>query len=165
MPSGTSPSPENRAEQQGSSEVAHLVVTQPDKFQGLLDTISLMDKVSERMGEDKSGDMGGGGSGQSGQGDDDEDVQSTRARAIANIPNTPEIREQLSLYIQSEIKTLRKQVRKQAFRASKPGSAHQLNELYSRIRRLNSLLSELMEVSVDVLKRIFIRVFIDKQSI
>ena len=72
---------------------------------------------------------------------------------------------ELGRYIRKEIKTLRKEVRRQAFRASKPGAAHQLNQLYSKIRRLNTLLSELMEASVDVLKRVFIRVFIDKQSI
>lgn len=165
MPTGASPSPEKGNQHKESAEAKHLVVTQPEKFQGLLDTISLMDKVSERIGEDNSGDMGGtGGGSQGGRGDDD-DAKSVRAEAIANMPDTPEIRQQLSAYIQKEIKSLRKQVRKQAFRASKPGSAHKLNELYAKIRRLNNLLSELMEASVDVIKRIFIRVFIDKQSI
>lgn len=148
-----------------SSESKNLVVTQPDKFEGLLDTIALMDKVSERMGEDKSGDMGGGGGAATGSGKGDDDAVSVRAQAIANLPDTPEMRKELSKYIQKEVKTLRKQIRRKAFRAAKPGSAHQLNELYSKIRRLNSLLSELMEASIDVLKRIFIRVFIDKQSI
>ena len=163
MPNGASPSPEKGTQHKESTEAKHLVVTQPEKFQGLLDTITLMDKVSERIGEDNSGDITGGGN-QGGQGDDD-NSQSVRAQAIANLPDTPEMRQQLSAYIQKEIKSLRKQVRKQAFRASKPGSAHKLNELYTKIRRLNNLLSELMEASVDVLKRIFIRVFIDKQSI
>lgn len=161
----TGASPEKQAQVE-SSEIKNLVVTQPDKFQGLLDTISLMDKVSERIGEDASSDMSGAGAGAGGtQGDGDDSAQSARAQAIANLPDSPQMRKELSHYIQKEIKSLRKQVRKKAFRASKKGSAHQLNELYSKIRRLNSLLSELMEVSVDVLKRIFIRVFIDKQSI
>lgn len=157
--------PEKQATHIESGENKNLVVTQPEKFEGLLETISLMDKVSERIGEDTSGDLGGGG-GTSGsaQGDDDDGL-SLRARAIANMPDTPEMRRELGNYIQTEIKVLRKEVRKRAFRASKPGSAHQLNELYSKIRRLNSLLSELMEASVDVLKRLFIKVFIDKQSI
>ncbi|MCA9370942.1 MAG: hypothetical protein KC680_03205 [Candidatus Peregrinibacteria bacterium] len=164
MPSGSSP--DKQAETNDSPETAHLVVTQPEKFQGLLDTISLMDKVSERMGEDRSGDMGSSGSGavgSSSQGDDN--TQSARAQAIANLPELAVMRSDLSSYIQKEIKVLRKQVRRKAYRASKPGSAHQLNELYGKIRRLNSLLSELMEASVDVLKRIFIRVFIDRQSL
>lgn len=157
---------EKQASHQESAEHRNLVVAQPDKFEGLLETISLMDKVSERMGEDRSGDLGAGGAGTggtaTGQGDDG---QSARAQAIANLPDSPQMRKELGEYIQKEIKKLRKDVRKQAFRASKPGSAHKLNEMYSKIRRLNSLFAELMEASVDVLKRIFIKVFIDKQSI
>jgi hypothetical protein len=160
MPSGVNP--EKQALQTAASESTNLVVTQPEKFEGLLETISLMDKVSETMGEDKSGDMGDGGT-SGGQGDDG--TVSTRAQAIAALPDTPQMRKELGNYIQKEIKVLRKQVRRKAFRASKPGGAHQLNELYSKIRRLNSLLSELLDTSVDVLKRLFIRVFIDKQSI
>lgn len=163
MPSGAA-NPEKQALSAESTEKINLVVAQPEKFEGLLETISLMDKVSERMGEDKSGDMGGGGGGQSsGKGDDD--GTSTRAQAIANLPDAPEMRKELGIYIQKEIKGMRKQIRHKAFRASKPGSAHQLNELYSKIRRLNSLLAELLDTSVDVIKRLFIRVFIDKQSI
>lgn len=146
-----------------SAEAKHLVVTQPDKFQGLLETISLMDKVSERLGEDNSSDMGGAGSSGSGQGDDGS--TSTRAAAIENIPDAPEMRKSLGAYIQKEIKILRKQARKKSFHASKPGSAHQINDLYSKIRRLNTLFAELMETSVDALKRLFIKVFIDKQSL
>lgn len=164
MPSGVNP--EKQALQTEKKEGGtNLVVAQPEKFEGLLETISLMDKISERMGEDKSGDLGGGGGTTGGTKGDDDDTVSARAQAIANLPDTPEMRKELSNYIQKEIKVLRKEVRRKAFRASKPGSAHKLNELYSKIRRLNSLLAELMETSVDVLKRIFIRVFIDKQSI
>ena len=158
-------SPEKQASHQESTEGRNLVVAQPEKFEGLLETISLMDKVSERIGEDRSGDMGGGGTGTSAGTAQGDDSQSTRAQAIANLPQVPEMRKELGQYIQKEIKELRKEIRKKAFRASRPGSAHQLNELYGKIRRLNSLFAELMEASVDVLKRIFIKVFIDKQSI
>lgn len=149
---------------QESAEAKHLVVTQPDKFQGLLETISLMDKVSERLGEDNSGDIGGAGGTSGGQGKDD-GTTSTRAAAIENIPDTPEMRKHLGTYIQKEIKVLRKLARKKSFHASKPGSAHQINDLYSKIRRLNTLFTELMETSVDALRRLFIKVFIDKQSL
>ena len=160
----TGTSPETGPEKQQSPEAKHLVVAQPAKIHGLLETISLMDKVSERIGEDNSGDIRSTGS-SSDTKQSSSSTTSARAQAIANLPDTPQLRQELTTYIRHEIKDLRKQVRKQAFRASKPGSAYQLNELYSKIRRLNSLLGELMEVSVDALKRIFIRVFIDKQSI
>ena len=126
-----------------------------------------MDKVSETMGEDRSGDWSGSGSGTGGsqQGDDDDGTTSARAKAIANLPEPDMMKKEIGKYIQKEIKSLRKQVRRRAFRASKPGSAHQMNEMYAKIRRLNNLFAELMESSVDVLKRIFIRIFVDKQSI
>jgi len=155
---------ENGPRSQESAETKHLVVTQPDKFQGLLETISLMDKVSERLSEDNSGDMGGSGNAGNGQTKDD-DSTSVRATAIKNIPNPQEMRKDLGVYIQKEIKTLRKIARKKSFHASKPGSAHQINDIYSKIRRLNTLLAELMETSVDAIKRLFIKVFIDKQSL
>lgn len=148
-----------------SSESQNLVVAQPDKFQGLLETISLMDKVSERLGEDRSGDLGGGGGGQASGQQGDQGQQSARAKAIAMLPDEPEMRRQLENYIHKEVKKLRKEIRKKTFRISKKGSAHQLNELYAKMRRLNALLAELMEASLEVLKRFCIRVFIDKQSI
>ncbi len=162
QPSGTSP--EKRTEHIGATEQKNLVVAQPDKFLGLLETISLMDKVSERLGEDRSGDRGSSGTTAGGQ-SQTQSQTSSRAEAIANLPDSPAMRKELSKYIQKEIKTLRRAVRRKAFRASRPGSANQMNDLYAKIRRLNSLLSELLEASVDVLKRIFIRVFVDKQSI
>ena len=54
---------------------------------------------------------------------------------------------------------------KKISRFGKPGAAHKLNDLYARIRRLNGLLSDLMQASYEVLKRIYIRVVIDKQSV
>jgi len=75
------------------------------------------------------------------------------------------IRKELAKHIENEVKTLRKQVRHATRRISKPGNAHKLNELYSRIRRLNTLLANMFEASYDVVKRLFVRVFIDKQPI
>ena len=149
-----------------SKEKTHHLVTQPEKMkglEGLLETISLMDKVSETMGEDHSGDMGGNGT--QGSAKKNDDSVSARAAALANLPDAPEMQRHLKGYIQQEIKTLRKEVRKKTFKAYKPGSAYQINELYKKIRRLNSLLAELMNTSMDALKRLFIKVFIDKQAL
>ena len=164
MTTGTSPE-KNR----GASESVNrpqLVVAQPDRYQSLLDTIALIDKVTETMGEDRSGDMGGSGSGgamttsQNGTA-----AVSARAQALANLPETPEMRKQLKSYIHNEVRKLRQEARHSILRAAKPGAAHRINALYAKIRKLNSLLSELMEASYEVLKRVFVRVFIDKQSV
>lgn len=157
--------PETGKQHLESMEKAPLVVTQPDKYEGLLETISLLDRVTETMGEDRSGDWSGSGSGQSGGTQGDDDAVSQRAQAIANMPDLPAMREKLSGHIKKEVKELRKQMRQVGGKAGKPGNAHKLNQLYAKARRLNSLLSELMDASVDVLKRLYIRIFIDKQSV
>lgn len=146
-----------------SADAHGLVVTQPEKFDNLLETISLLDRVSETMGDAKSGDWSGsGGTGETQQRDDG---QSARAQAIKNIPDTPQMRKELATYIQKEVKILRKEVRRTARQAYKPGSAYKINKLYAKIRRMNSLMHELMSASLEVLKRLYVRVFIDKQSI
>jgi len=142
-----------------------LIVEQPHKLEGLLETISLLDSISERVGEDKSGDMGDGGGSTGKRDDGSAGGQSARDLAIANLADEKVLRKQLAQHIEREVKTLSKQVHRAAKRISKPGNAHKLNELYARIRRLNSLLSSLVEASYDVVKRLFIRVFIDKQPI
>ena len=152
-----------RGPKMNSPEMKNLVVTQPDKFEGLLDTIALLDKVSESMGGAHSGDWSGA-SGQTG-GATGVTGQSARATAIANLPEPKVLREKIEHHIEKEIKTLRKEVRRAAWRAAKPGSAYKLNELYGKIRRLNSLLAELAEASIETLKRLFIRIFIDRQSV
>ncbi|MBM3231612.1 hypothetical protein FJZ28_04805 [Candidatus Peregrinibacteria bacterium] len=142
-----------------------LVVAQPDRYQNLLDTIALIDKVTETIGEDRSGDMGGAGGAMTRSGSGDASALSARAQALANLPAVPAMRAQLKTYIESEVKQLRREVRRSVHRASRPGSAYSMNQLYAKIRRLNALLAELMEASYEVLKRVFVRVFIDKQSV
>ncbi|MCF7844811.1 MAG: hypothetical protein K9M03_03215 [Kiritimatiellales bacterium] len=163
---GTIPSPEKGILNSESKEhQSALVVEQPHKLEGLLDTIMLLDKISDRVGEDRSGDLGGAGAVATGTGATTQTGQSARDQAIAAIPAETMIRKQLAKHIEKEVKTLRKEVRNATRRVSKPGSAHHLNDLYARIRRLNSLLATILEASYDVVKRLFVRVFIDKQPI
>lgn len=157
-------SPESGNKMEASVEKSPtLIVSQPKKLEGLLETLVLIDKVSETLGEDRSGDMGGGGGGA--QGDDDQIQISLRKKAIENLPDSPIMQKQLKAHIEKEVVKLQKEVKKAARRASKPGSAYQMNNLYSRIRRLNTLLSELLEASQDVLKRLYVKIFVDKQTV
>ncbi len=89
---------------------------------------------------------------------------SARQQAIANLPPPQVMQKQLEKHIAAEVKKLRKEAWKIA-RMSRPGAAHRLNIIYARIRNLNSLLSELLQASYEVIQRFFIRVFIDKQQI
>ena len=158
-------SPEAGKKTETSAEVAPaLIVSQPKKLEGLLETLVLLDKVSESVGEDRSGDMGGaGGSKKSGKGD--QSSISLREQAIANLPDSPVMQRRLKVHIEKEVKKLQKEVKRAARRAAKPGSAHKMNTLYSRIRRLNSLLADLFETSHEVLKRLYIKIFVDKQTV
>jgi hypothetical protein len=142
------------------SERQVIAVTQPHKLEGLLDTIELLNTVSERIGESKSGDLGSGSGMQKGT----QTQQSWREQAIASLPDMPVMQQQLENHIQSEVKTLRKEIRSTAKNVAKPGTAHKLNTLYARIRRLNGMLQQLLSASVEIIKRLYIRVFIDKQT-
>jgi hypothetical protein len=117
-------------------------------------------RVSERTGEDRSGDMGSAG----GVATTQQAQTSWRDQAIANIPAPTVMRQDLQKHLLGEVKKLEKLAKRSA-RIGTKGGAHNLNEIYSRIRKLKGLLAELWEASVDVLKRLFIKVFIDKQPI
>ncbi len=140
-----------------------ITVSQPKKLESILETINLMNTISERIGESKSGDLGGTGIAGKKQGA--QSGQSQRDQAIADLPSAPVMQKQLQKHIRTEVKNLQKEIRIAARKVSKPGSANKLNELYARIRRLNGILHELFSTSVDVIKRLYIRVFVDKQTV
>ncbi len=159
------PSPEKGLTTVRSIESSKLTVRQPAKLAeltSLLETFdNLSQRVSETTGEDRSGDMGGAGGGATAGG---QTGQSARDLAIARMPAEAGMRTQLESHIRKEMHQLENQAK--AFVGSTtPGSAHKLNELYARIRRLNALLNQIVEASLDLLRRLYIRVFIDSQPI
>ncbi|MDD5751062.1 MAG: hypothetical protein PHS73_00905 [Candidatus Peribacteraceae bacterium] len=143
-----------------------LTVTQTDNIASLLDTLTLIDQMSERIGEDRSGDLGGGGQAGTGaqQGGTQQKIPSPREQALASLPVQKVMQEKLSGKIVEEVRALRRQIR-HIPATGKPGAAFRLNKLYTRIRRLNGLLHELAEASYEVLRRLFIRVFVDEQPV
>ena len=152
--------PNMHTEKMPTVERQVLTVTQPDKIASLLDTLNIIDQMSERISEDRSGDMGGGGSAGAQQKGQKAKQVSPRDQAIANLPPQNVMQEKLSAKIIVEVRQLRRQIRSIPA-TGKPGAAFRLNRLYARIRRLNGLLSELFEASYEVLRRLFIRVFVD----
>lgn len=150
-----------------SIETARLIVRQPGKLQeltNLLETFeNLNARVSERTGEDRSGDLGGAGTGAAGGQQGTQGV-SARDLAIQNIPAVDIMQKKLAQHIHQEAQKLETLARTVS-RSPAPGSAHKLNELYAKIRRLHALIYDILEASIEVLKRLFIRVFIDQQPI
>jgi hypothetical protein len=147
------------------AESKALRVVQPRQLEELgqiLETIDALNmRVSEKQGEDRSGDMGGAGMARSsGAGTTG---TSARDELIAAMPSMPIVRKKLEKHIQQEIRELKKKA--EAGSLKRAGGAHALNELYSRIRRLQSLLRDLWDATSDVLKRLYVRVFVDKQTI
>ena len=149
-----------------SVETSKLIVSQPPKMKELgriLDTLETYTaKISERSGEDASSDLGGASTGSGGQ--QGSKQISPRDYAIQNLPAMEVMQQKLAAHIRKEARKLEGLARS-AEHQSGPGSAHQLNAIYAKIRRLNMLIYELLETSVEVLKRLFIRVFIDQQTI
>lgn len=162
----TSSSPETgKALSRGAEASPALIVTQPPKVEMLLEALSAIDKISERIGEDRSADMGGGGSTAAGKGDDASAAASIRNQKIANLPAQEVMRTQLRKEIEKEVSELHREVKKAKKRLSRPGAAYKLNALYARIRRLNALIAELFDAAYDAVKRLFIKVVIDRQKV
>lgn len=163
-------SPEKNIGQMKGPESAPGVVSQPVKIESHLGNQlgSFLEDIN-RISESSPGGPGEQWSGSDGsqmtsgtQGTTP--VVSARDQAIANLPVPAMMQKELEKHIRDEVKKLRKQAQSIA-RMNKPGAAYHLNVLYTRIRHLNALLTEIIGASYDVLKRLFIRVFIDRQPI
>ncbi len=161
-------SPEKNTLAPRGVEMAPGRVVQPVKLDlsaqlgGILEEVN---RISEAASENPSEQLGANGTGGSmQQGGSQAGALSARQQAIANLPAPKVMQKQLEKHIRSEVKKLRKQAKTIA-RISHPGAAYHLNQIYASIRRLNALLAEMLEASYDVLKRLFVRVFIDRQPI
>ncbi len=152
-----------------SAEVAPeaLVVFQPQKLGEVVDLINLMGSISERMGEDRSSDVGGSGgsaaaaTGQSGQGSA---AATAREVALANLPVPSVMQKKLVIHVKKQIRNAEREARILA-KSNKRGSAHALSEAYKKIRRLSHLVQEVLAASADVIRRFFIAIFIDNQPV
>lgn len=139
------------------------IVLQPNKATDLAMLVAEINKLpSETTSEDRSGDASAGTVATSTGGTTQ--TASARQQAIAHLPAPTTMQKQLEKHIRTEVKQLRKSARR-IVRSRKPGSAYALAQLYAKIRHLNHLLAALAEASYDVLKRLFIKVFIDRQTI
>ncbi len=150
-----------------SVETNKLIVRQPAKLAELSKLLETFDNLNARVGERTGGPAqdwsSGGGGGQAGAGQGDDGV-SPRDKAIAAIPSPMIVKERLEKHIEKEIQKLEREAQAAAT-SHKPGAAFKLNEIYAKIRKMNSLLAHILEAAEDLLKRLFIRVFIDKQPI
>lgn len=157
-------SPEKGLQAPSGSPDGGKLVLQPSKAEGLAMLVAEINELpSESTGEDRSGDWSGA-TGSATTAGGTQQGMSARDQAIANLPVPAKMQKDLEAHIRAEVKQLRTQT-KLIIRSRKPGSAYALAQLYAKIRHLNALLADLLEASYDVLKRLFVKVFIDRQPI
>lgn len=156
------PSPERIQAPAPSPEPHNLIVAQPEKLGNLLDAIENLtgprETPTEKQGENGSGTLSPAATGATAQ-----TALSQRDHAIASLPPQEKMQKVLRTHIHTEIRRLRREASR--LTASRPGTAHRINQIYANIRKLNKLLQELFHASYETLKHFFIRVFIDRQPI
>lgn len=161
--------PEQRSIAAPKTEAAPSVVSQPVKIDQKMDQMNALlaeinDTITESTQSRPGEQWNGGKAGAGATAQDDARTPSPRDIAIANLPPPAAMQKQLEKHIRDEVKKLRKEAKRVA-RISQPGGAERLNNLYARMRQLNALLAHILHASVDAVKRLFIRVFIDKQTL
>ncbi len=159
----------NTSNEQQSSTIMEVdnspaFVFQPQKLTEIVSMIDLMGSISERVREDASGDMGGSSGGAAATQGAGSKSASARDIALANLPMPQVMQGKLIGHIRGEIKTLDRQIGSIA-RSNAKGSAYMLSELYKKIRRLSSLIDEILQASADMVRRFYVAVFVDKQPI
>jgi len=148
-----------------SSETVKLTVKQPEKIRSLLAVLADLERISEVVMEDSSRDLGAGTSAGASSGQAAGSASaSQRGRAIQSLPTVPVMRNRLTKSLQREGRQLERRARRLA-RSTKKGSAYALNELYARIRKIQALIAELVDAAAEVVRRLYIRLFIDHQQL
>ncbi len=145
------------------TETAPSIVFQPQKLKEIVEVVDLMGTVAARVREDNSGDIPGatGGGGQStGQ----KAGTSARDEAIAKAPPIAVMQKKLVEHLEREVRTIEKQAASLK-RSNARGSGYLLSELYRKIRRLRSLISDILHASAEMIKRFYISAFIDHQPL
>ena len=138
-------------------------VFQPPKLREIVEVIDLMGTVASRVREDKRGDLPTAGGTAAGTGTAQTGT-TARDEAIAKIPAPAIMQQKLVEHIRREVRTVERQA-KTLSKSQKPGSAYLLSELYRKIRRLSSLISELLAASTEMIKRFYVSIFIDRHPI
>ncbi len=138
-------------------------VFQPPKLREIVEVIDLMGTVASRVREDKRGDLPVSGGAATGAGATQTGT-TARDEAIAKIPTPAIMQQKLVEHIRREVRIVEKQAKKLS-KSQSPGSAYMLSELYRKIRRFSSLISELLAASTEMIKRFYVSIFIDRHPI
>lgn len=142
-------------------EKVRSVVFQPKALKEIVEVVDLMGTVASRVREDNSGDLPT--SGRAAQAAK-KDGTSSRDEAIAKAPPVAVMQQKLVKHLRREVAVIERQARRAA-RSNEPGAGWLLSELYKKIRRMTSLISEILTASATMIKRFYVSVFIDHQPL
>lgn len=143
----------------------HLTVRQPEKITSLLTVLGDLERISERIGEEHSQDLGGGAAGPGrGDGAAKGAQVSLRQQAIRSLPPLEVMQQQIIHHLQREVRSLERSARRTAWRVRK-GTAYLLTQIYARVRKIQALIAELREATAEMIQRLYIRLFIDHQQL
>lgn len=145
------------------TEVAPAVVFQPQKLKEIVEVVDLMGTVAARVREDTPSNTPGGAGG-SGQGSQQKSGTSARDEAIAKAPPVAIMQKKLVEHLEREVRTIQKQASSLKM-SNAPGSGYLLSELYRKIRRLRSVIGDILHASAEMIKRFYVSVFIDHQPL
>ena len=148
-----------------SRESFQLTVKQPAKITSLLAVLSDLEKMSERVSEDRSTDLGTGTSGtQVTAGGAQAGALSARQQALQSLPAKEVMQRKVTKHLKKEIHHLEREARHLA-RLSTKGSAHLLTQTYARIRKIQTLMEDLLDAAYEVIERLYVRLFVDQQQL
>src|SRR3989344_2135023 len=148
-----------------SRESFQLTVKQPAKITSLLAVLSDLEKISERVSEDRSTDLGAGTStALAGASATQSGELSARQQALQALPAKEVMQRKVTKHLKKEIHHLEREARHLA-RLSTKGSAHLLTQTYARIRKIQTLIEDLLDAAYEVIERLYVRLFVDQQQL
>lgn len=142
-------------------ESAPSVVFQPQKLKEIVEVVDLMGTVASRIREDASGDLPGAGGAKATQ---KSSGTTARDEAIAKAPPVAVMQQKLVAHLKVERAEIERQAKAMAH-SNTPGAAWTITELYKKMRRLSSLISQILEASAEMIKRFYVSAFIDQQPL
>ncbi|MDD5055853.1 MAG: hypothetical protein PHZ00_06340 [Candidatus Peribacteraceae bacterium] len=148
----------------GNEQQTATIVFQPPRLSQIVEIVDVMGNVVESIREENARDLpvtlqkssAGSAAGTA--------TVSTRDAAIAAAPPVPVMQKRLVKHLKKEVRIIEREVRKLS-RSRARGSAYVLSILYRKIRRLSSLIGEILRASTEVIKRFYVAVFIDHQPL
>lgn len=147
----------------GTETQTATVVFQPPRLSQIVEIVDVMGNVVESIREENARDLPTTRTVTTGGGTQATTV-SARDAAIAAAPPVPIMQKKLVKHLRKEVRIIEREARKLS-RSRSRGSAYLLSILYRKIRRLSSLIGEILRASADVIKRFYVAVFIDHQPL